>query len=56
MAKKKTTMCYDAKHKITLGLGLFIFGLVKYLGYDWEIAFMVIGILAILKGLLMFSK
>lgn len=34
-----------------LGLGLLIFGGVKYMGYSWEMALMVIGILAIIKGL-----
>ena len=56
MAKKKSDMCFTASHKIAMGIGLFIFGLVKYLGYSWEMAFMVVGILAILKGLWMLSK
>ena len=46
------------RHKLGMfwgGLGLFILGLVKYLGYNWEMAFMVVGILAVLKGLLCYS-
>jgi hypothetical protein len=50
--KEKTCMCWHGMRLITVGLGLFIFGLVKYLGYTWETAFMVIGVLAVLKGLL----
>lgn len=38
-----------------VGIGIFIFGLVKYLGYSWEMAFMVLGVLAFLKGLLCFA-
>lgn len=57
MAKKKTCtcgcdcMCWHGKQKIVMGLGVFIFGLVKYLGYDWEMAFMTVGALAVLYGL-----
>ncbi len=55
--KKSTFMCECGCHNyLAIGIGLFIFGLIKYLGYNWEIAFMVIGILAFLKGLYIYSK
>jgi len=41
------------KKKMLPGLGIFLLGLIKYLGYEWEIALMVVGALAFLKGLLM---
>lgn len=44
----------EYKHKLKpfwMGLGLLIFGGVKYMGYSWEMALMVVGILAIIKGL-----
>ena len=50
----------DMKHKghgLLMGsVGLFILGLVKYLGYTWEMALMVVGILGIIKGLICWSK
>jgi len=45
-----------AKKKMGFGFLLFVFGLIKYLGYGWEIAFMVIGILIFLKGLMHLKK
>ncbi len=48
--------CKHGKYKmLTLGIGLLVFGGVKYLGYSWEMALMVIGVLAILKGLLIMA-
>ena len=45
-----------AKNKMAFGVMVFIFGLIKYLGYSWEIAFMVIGALVFLKGLMHLKK
>jgi len=53
---EKKMMKHKAKAMISLGIGVFIFGLVKYLGYSWEIAFMTVGVLAVLKGLWIWSK
>ena len=52
MAKEK---CYNhaSMMPLMMGLGLLIFGGVKYLGYSWEMALMVIGILAIIKGIVL---
>lgn len=44
----------EYRHKFGMlwgGLGLFILGLVKYMGYNWEMALMVVGILAVIKSL-----
>lgn len=46
-------MCGHGKKKIAIGIGLFIFGLVKYLGYSWEMAFMTVGVLAVLYGIVL---
>jgi hypothetical protein len=48
-----TCMCGHGKKKIAIGIGLFIFGLVKYWGYSWEMAFMVVGVLAVLYGIVL---
>lgn len=54
-----------AMHKITMGVGIFIFGLVLWMtssatalqsNLNWPMAFMIIGILTIFKGLWMWSK
>ncbi len=54
MTKEK---CYEHKGKGMLmgGLGLLILGAIKYFGYSWEMGLMVIGILAIIKGLICWS-
>ena len=49
-------MKWKAMHKVTMGLGLFIFGLVLWYTDNWAMAFMIVGILAILKGLWMWTK
>ncbi len=63
MAKKKRQsnkkdVCYDyyVKKKLMSGGLLFLFGLIKYMGYSWEVALMVIGALVFLKGLIMKMK
>jgi preprotein translocase subunit SecF len=43
-------------HTWICGLFAFLFGLIKYLGYEWEYAFMAIGILIVLKSLIMCRK
>jgi hypothetical protein len=52
MAKE---MRHKGKGLVTVGAGLLILGAVKYLGYNWEMALMVIGILAIIKGLICYG-
>jgi hypothetical protein len=51
----KDKKCVPGKGCAVAGIGLFIFGLVKYLGYEWDVAFMVLGILAIIWGILAYS-
>ncbi len=51
----KEMMKHKGKGLLMGGIGLFVLGLVKYLGYSWEMGLMVIGILAILKGLYCWS-
>jgi len=54
MAKTAKTEWNEKKmgeHKMWLGLGLFIFGLVLWYTNSWATALMVIGILVFLKGL-----
>ena len=50
------SMKEHGKWKMCMGLGILIFGLVKYLGYSWEVAFMVVGVLAFLYGSFLYSK
>jgi hypothetical protein len=51
MRKVKKDMKYHyAKKKMLIGAGIFLFGLIKYLGYSWEQAIMVLGLLILLKG------
>ena len=52
MAEKDKCHCCGVPKVLLLGLGILIMGLVKYMGYSWEMALMVVGILAVLKGLL----
>ena len=49
---KKECKCGCGMHALCIGLGIFVLGLVKYLGYSWEMALMAIGALVVLKGLL----
>ncbi|MFH1474095.1 MAG: hypothetical protein ABIE55_04375 [Candidatus Aenigmatarchaeota archaeon] len=56
MKKKMDMHYYYAKKKMLLGVGIFLFGLIKYLGYSWEQAIMVLGILVFLKGVLIKMK
>lgn len=57
MAKTNSCDCgCGCCHGLIAGLMVFIFGLVKYLGYGWEMAFMAIGILIALKALVMKGK
>jgi hypothetical protein len=52
MAKANVCNCLCSNYLIT-GLGLFVIGLIKYLGYSWEMALMAIGILLVLKSLIL---
>jgi|GEM_PF-5448015 len=59
--KKKTTpktmSHYDySKKKMWIGVLLFLAGLILYMGYDWAMVFMVIGLLMFVKSLLMKAK
>lgn len=61
MAKQKEIPCtcppmHSGKGMLMFGLGIFIFGLIRYLGYDWSVALMGLGILAFLKGLIIKMK
>ena len=51
MASKRSKVSYAHAEKSLFGLMIFLLGLVKYLGYSWEIALMVVGVLMALKGL-----
>jgi len=61
----KEDMKYCGKHKIILGIGLIIFGFVLWASssitalqtnLNWPVAFIVLGILAALKGLYCYQK
>lgn len=57
--RSKKTVCdytYYAKKKMMMGCMLFLFGLVVYLGYTWDIALMLVGVLVFLKGLMLKAK
>ncbi len=57
MAKRKKKAEYDVSmKKMFTGALTVIFGAIKYLGYSWEMAIIVVGVLIFLKGLLMKSK
>lgn len=62
MAKKKEQPSHEKfmhhyrKKKMFMGFLLFIFGLVFYLGYSWDVALMVVGALVFLKGFMMKRK
>jgi hypothetical protein len=53
---KKDMSYHYGKKKMLLGFGIFLLGLIKYLGYSWEMALMVLGVLVFLKGLLIKMK
>jgi len=53
--QKKPVCDYGAK-KMLFGLLLFVFGLIKYLGYGWDVALMTVGALIFVKGLIMKFK
>jgi hypothetical protein len=44
--------CEHGMHKIFLGLMFLLAGLVMYLGYGWDVLFMAVGVVLILKGLM----
>ena len=57
--RNKKAVCdhaHFAKKKMMMGCMLFLFGLVVYLGYTWDIALMLIGALVFLKGLMLKTK
>jgi len=61
MVMKKKVMKKDmhyhyAKKKMLMGFGIFLLGLIKYMGYSWEQALMVLGALVFLKGILIKMK
>ena len=53
---KKDMHYHYAKKKMLMGFGIFLLGLVKYLGYSWEQGLMLIGVLVFLKGILIKMK
>ena len=48
----KEWMHWHAKKMMMIGVGLFIAGLLRYMGYDWSVVLMVLGALAFIKGLM----
>jgi len=48
---------WHAMHKIWWGIGLFLFGFLLWVtNSNWPVAFMIMGILIVLKGIWMLSK
>jgi len=39
-----------------LGVVLFAIGLLRYLGYDWNIVLMVVGVLLFIQGIILKTK
>lgn len=39
-----------------LGIVLFAIGLLRYLGYDWSIVLMVVGVMLFIKGIILKLK
>ncbi|MEM7824969.1 MAG: hypothetical protein QXO27_03270 [Candidatus Aenigmatarchaeota archaeon] len=61
MVEKMSAVCEKMmKHKpykmMFLGIILFVIGLLKYLGYDWNIVLMALGVLFFLKGIALKMK
>jgi hypothetical protein len=61
MPKEQSNMCCDWQKimpmKIMcLGLILFLIGIIRYYGYDWNIVLMVVGIVLFLKGIMLKFK
>ena len=52
MMKGDDWQYHYGKKKMLMGAGIFLLGLVKYLGYSWEEGLMLIGVLVVLKGLM----
>ncbi len=53
---RKVGSTCDCGHTWMCGLFAFLFGLIAYLGYGWEMAFMAIGLLIVLKSLILCRK
>jgi len=61
MPKEQSNMCCDWKKIMPcklmwLGLMLFLIGIIRYYGYDWNIVLMVVGIVLFLKGVILKFK
>jgi len=56
--RMKSAECcsHYGKKKLLIGVFLFLLGLVKYMGYDWDMVLMVAGVLVFAKGILMLLK
>lgn len=57
--RNKKSVCdhaHYARKKMVMGCMLFLFGLVVYLGYTWDIALMLVGALVFLKGLMIKAR
>ena len=53
----KLDMCCDwhkmmSRKIMWLGIILFLIGLIRYFGYDWNIVLIVVGIVLFLKGII----
>ena len=48
--------CMCGHGLLVKGLAVFLLGLIKYLGYSWEMALMAVGILLVLKSLICMGK
>lgn len=52
-AAKRTEICCNWKEKkILMGALIFLIGLLKYMGQDWSVILMIVGVLIVLKGIL----
>ena len=56
MKMKKDMHYHYGKKKMLMGFGIFLLGLIKYMGYSWEQALMVLGVLVFIKGILIKTK
>lgn len=55
--KKQECCCgHTPKRAMLMGIALFIAGILKYMGYDWSIVLMAIGVLLVLKGIILKLK
>ncbi len=53
--KSKECCCMKGKPMV-MGIILFLIGILRYLGYDWNMVLMAVGVLLFLKGILLKLK